>query len=109
MSKAVKNIALEGLTRECASYWLREKVKAENVKIPNKGMPKFEAWQKRVTEGLSDGLVWETIESIKEVEQEEISLEKLSQNRPKKKRKGKKKETFNDFINRLIDEDLHFS
>ena len=72
ISKAVKDIALEGLTRECASYWLKEKVKAKNIKIPNGEMPKFEEWQKRVTDGLSDGLVWETIESIREVEQEDV-------------------------------------
>ena len=72
ISRAVKDLALEGLTRECASYWLRKKTKAENIKIPNKGMPKFEDWQTRVTDGLSEGLVWETIEHIEEIKKEDV-------------------------------------
>jgi len=52
--------------------WLRKKTKAENIKIPNKGMPKFEDWQTRVTDGLSEGLVWETIEHIEEIKKEDV-------------------------------------
>ena len=44
----------------------------------------------------------------KEAEQEEINLARLLQKSSKKRRKGKKKETFNDFVNRIINEDISY-
>jgi len=49
--------------------WLSPKErnnKFENIKVPN-SFPSFEEWLKKSTKNLKDGLVWETIEDIKEV------------------------------------------
>ncbi len=72
VSKAVREVNLDGLTRESASYWLREGVQEEHIKIPNNYLEGFEEWKKRATEDLDNGLVWETIELLETIEEEEV-------------------------------------
>lgn len=72
ISKAVRKINLKNLTSESASYWLRKKVEEDNIKIPNRSMPKFEEWCKEASKGLKNGFVWETIKEIEEIDQEDV-------------------------------------
>ncbi len=46
--------------------WISGNIKNKNIKVPN-NFPNFDDWLKNCSEGLSDGLVWETVESIEEV------------------------------------------
>ena len=66
ISKAVKGINLDGLTRESATYWLREGVNEEKIKIPNNYLKNFNEWSKEAAKNLDNGLVWETVDSIEE-------------------------------------------
>ncbi|MEK6952216.1 MAG: hypothetical protein AABX29_04310 [Nanoarchaeota archaeon] len=72
ISKAVKGINLDGLTRESASYWLREEINEEKIKIPNNYLKSFSEWTKEATKNLDNGLVWETIESIEETKLDDV-------------------------------------
>src|SRR3989344_994346 len=70
ISKSVKMINLNGLTQESAAYWLRNNIEENKIKIPNKYLKSFEEWCQENT--LSNGLVYETIESIEKVELEDV-------------------------------------
>src|SRR3989344_3593704 len=72
ISKAVRDINLDGLTQESAAYWLRNNINENVIKIPNNYLKSFEEWSKETTKSLSNGLVWETIESIEKVELEDV-------------------------------------
>ena len=72
ISKAVQQIGLDGLTESSAGYWLRNKIQEDLIKVPNKYIPSFEIWCKNATNGLKNGLVWETIETIDLVDQEDV-------------------------------------
>ncbi|MEK6907419.1 MAG: hypothetical protein AABW45_02730 [Nanoarchaeota archaeon] len=70
ISKAVKNINLDGLTQESAAYWLRNNINESKIKIPNKHLKSFEEWCKENT--LNNGLVLEKIESIEKIDLEDV-------------------------------------
>ncbi|MBI4158752.1 hypothetical protein HY500_00665 [Candidatus Woesearchaeota archaeon] len=72
ISKAVRQIGLDGLTESSAGYWMRNKIQESLIKVPNKYMPSFEIWCKNATNGLENGMVWETIETIDLVDQEDV-------------------------------------
>jgi len=81
ISKAVRNINLNGLTQESAAYWLRSNINENAIKIPNNYLKSFEDWQNEKTKNLFNGLVWETIESIEKIDLRDVrDITTLSEN-----------------------------
>ena len=70
VSNAVREIDLDGLTRESAGYWLRNNLPSEKIKVPNNYIKSFEEWSKISV--LDNGFVLDEIESIKEVKENDV-------------------------------------
>ncbi len=72
IAHAVDEISLDGLTRESASYWLRNNIHKEKIKVPNNYVLPFEKWLKVCTKNLKNGFLWEEIEFIEEVVENDV-------------------------------------
>ncbi len=69
LSEIHKSLDSGFVTKKDLWVWLNG-AKRENIKVPN-SFPNFDYWTKEASDSLADGLVWETIGSI-----EDVNLEK---------------------------------
>ena len=72
ISKATKEINLDGLTQGSAAYWLRNDLPLEKIKVPSNYVMSFEKWQEMKLKDLKNGFVWEEIESIEEIKKDDV-------------------------------------
>ncbi|MDP2946761.1 MAG: hypothetical protein Q8N88_01475, partial [Nanoarchaeota archaeon] len=54
------------------SYWLRNNLSEEKIKVPNNYVIPFEKWLKNSIKNLKNGFIWEEIESIEEIKETDV-------------------------------------
>ena len=72
ISESVRDLDLDGLTRESVGYWFRNNLSSDKLKVPSNYILPFEKWLEVSTKGLDNGFVWEEIESIEEIDENDV-------------------------------------